>query len=60
MPARAKCAAAVPPAPIKSEFLGNGGARVVVRPGLVPDVARVSNRRLAAYFRGCGSVTGVG
>ena len=38
----------------------NRGARFVVSPCLVPEVARVCNRRMSAYFPGCGSVTGVG
>ena len=38
----------------------NRGARFVVSPCLVPDVARVCNRRMAAYFPGCGSVTEIG
>ncbi len=35
----------------------NRGARFVVSPCLVPEVARVCNRRMTAYFPGCGSVT---
>ena len=35
----------------------NRGARFVVGPCLVEDVARVCNRRRTAYFPGCGSVT---
>ena len=31
-------------------------ARFVVSPALVPEVAQVCNRRLVAYFPGCGSV----
>ena len=38
----------------------NRGARFVVSPCLVPDVARVCNRRMTAYFPGCGSVTEIG
>ena len=38
----------------------NRGARFVVSPGLVPEVARVCNRRMTAYFPGCGSVTEIG
>ena len=34
----------------------NRGARFVVSPCLVPDVAKVCNRRMVAYFPGCGSV----
>ena len=34
----------------------NRGARFVVSPCLIPDVARVCNRRMVAYFPGCGSV----
>jgi 2-dehydro-3-deoxyphosphogluconate aldolase/(4S)-4-hydroxy-2-oxoglutarate aldolase len=39
-----------------STFL-NRGARFVVSPGLVEEVARTCNRRMTAYFPGCGSVT---
>lgn len=35
----------------------NRGARFIVSPGLVEEVARVCNRRMTAYFPGCGSVT---
>ena len=35
----------------------NRGARFVVSPGLVEEVARTCNRRMTAYFPGCGSVT---
>lgn len=35
----------------------NRGARFVVSPGLVDEVAVVCNRRMTAYFPGCGSVT---
>jgi 2-dehydro-3-deoxyphosphogluconate aldolase/(4S)-4-hydroxy-2-oxoglutarate aldolase len=35
----------------------NRAARFVVSPALVPEVARVCNRRMVAYFPGCGSVT---
>ena len=42
-----------------AQFL-NRGARFVVSPCLVPDVARVCNRRMAAYFPGCGSVRDIG
>lgn len=38
----------------------NRGARFVVSPCLVPDVAKVCNRRRVAYFPGCGSVTDIG
>ena len=38
----------------------NRGARFVVSPCLVPDVARVCNRRMTAYFPGCGSVRDIG
>ena len=38
----------------------NRGARFVVSPCLVPEVARVCNRRMAAWFPGCGSVTEIG
>ena len=38
----------------------NRGARLVVSPCLVPEVARVCNRRMTAYFPGCGSVTEIG
>uniref|UniRef100_UPI0025DF0522 bifunctional 4-hydroxy-2-oxoglutarate aldolase/2-dehydro-3-deoxy-phosphogluconate aldolase n=1 Tax=uncultured Brevundimonas sp. TaxID=213418 RepID=UPI0025DF0522 len=37
----------------------NRGARFVVSPCLVPDVAKVCNRRMVAYFPGCGSVTDI-
>jgi 2-dehydro-3-deoxyphosphogluconate aldolase/(4S)-4-hydroxy-2-oxoglutarate aldolase len=36
------------------------GARFVVSPCLVPEVARVCNRHMVAYFPGCGSVTDIG
>ena len=36
------------------------GARFVVSPCLVEEVARVCNRRMTAYFPGCGSVTEIG
>lgn len=39
-----------------STFL-NRGAAFVVSPGLVEEVARTCNRRMVAYFPGCGSVT---
>ena len=42
-----------------AQFL-NRGARFVVSPCLVPDVARVCNRRMVAYFPGCGSVRDIG
>jgi 2-dehydro-3-deoxyphosphogluconate aldolase/(4S)-4-hydroxy-2-oxoglutarate aldolase len=42
-----------------AQFL-NRGARFVVSPYLVPEVARVCNRRLVAYFPGCGSVRDIG
>ncbi len=35
----------------------NRAARFVVSPALVPEVAQVCNRRMVAYFPGCGSVT---
>ncbi len=35
----------------------NRAARFVVGPALVPEVARVCNRRMVAYFPGCGSVS---
>ena len=38
----------------------NRGARFVVSPCLVREVARVCNRRMAAWFPGCGSVTEIG
>jgi 2-dehydro-3-deoxyphosphogluconate aldolase/(4S)-4-hydroxy-2-oxoglutarate aldolase len=38
----------------------NRGARFVVSPCLVPAVAGVCNRRMTAYFPGCGSVTEIG
>jgi 2-dehydro-3-deoxyphosphogluconate aldolase / (4S)-4-hydroxy-2-oxoglutarate aldolase len=38
----------------------NRGARFVVGPCLVEEVARVCNRRRVAYFPGCGSVTEIG
>ena len=38
----------------------NRAARFIVSPCLVPDVARVCNRRMTAYFPGCGSVTEIG
>jgi 2-dehydro-3-deoxyphosphogluconate aldolase / (4S)-4-hydroxy-2-oxoglutarate aldolase len=38
----------------------NRGARFVVSPCLVEEVARVCNRRMVAYFPGCGSVTEIG
>lgn len=38
----------------------NRGARFVVSPCLVEEVARVCNRRMTAYFPGCGSVTEIG
>ena len=38
----------------------NRGARFVVSPCLVPEVARACNRRMTAYFPGCGSVTEIG
>lgn len=34
----------------------NRAARFVVSPALVPEVATVCNRRMVAYFPGCGSV----
>lgn len=46
-------------APTAALFL-NRGARFVVSPCLVPDVARVCNRRRTAYFPGCGSVSEIG
>ena len=38
----------------------NRGARFVVSPCLVEEVARVCNRRMTAYLPGCGSVTEIG
>lgn len=38
----------------------NRAARFVVSPCLVPEVARVCNRRLVPYFPGCGSVSEIG
>ena len=38
----------------------NRAARFVVSPCLVPELARVCNRRMVAYFPGCGSVTDIG
>ncbi|MFC7378098.1 bifunctional 4-hydroxy-2-oxoglutarate aldolase/2-dehydro-3-deoxy-phosphogluconate aldolase [Brevundimonas sp. GCM10030266] len=38
----------------------NRGARFIVSPCLVEDVAKVCNRRMTAYFPGCGSVTEIG
>ena len=38
----------------------NRGARFAVSPCLVPEVARVCNRRMVPYFPGCGSVTEIG
>lgn len=38
----------------------NRGARFVVSPCLVEEVARVCNRRMVAYMPGCGSVTEIG
>lgn len=35
----------------------NRGARFIVSPGLIEEVARVCNRRMTAWFPGCGSVT---
>jgi len=46
-------------APTAAMFL-NRGARFIVSPCLVPDVAKVCNRRMTAYFPGCGSVTEIG
>ncbi|WP_420471133.1 bifunctional 4-hydroxy-2-oxoglutarate aldolase/2-dehydro-3-deoxy-phosphogluconate aldolase [Brevundimonas sp. FT23042] len=46
-------------APTAALFL-NRGARFIVSPCLVEDVARVCNRRMTAYFPGCGSVTEIG
>lgn len=37
----------------------NRAARFVVSPALVPEVAQVCNRRIVAYFPGCGSVTDI-
>ena len=37
----------------------NRAARFVVSPALVPEVATVCNRRMVAYFPGCGSVTDI-
>jgi 2-dehydro-3-deoxyphosphogluconate aldolase/(4S)-4-hydroxy-2-oxoglutarate aldolase len=36
------------------------GAQFVVSPCLVPEVARVCNRRMVPYLPGCGSVTEIG
>ncbi|MBL0968961.1 MAG: bifunctional 4-hydroxy-2-oxoglutarate aldolase/2-dehydro-3-deoxy-phosphogluconate aldolase [Brevundimonas sp.] len=38
----------------------NRGTRFIVSPCLVEDVAKVCNRRMTAYFPGCGSVTEIG
>ena len=38
----------------------NRGARFVVSAGLIEEVARVCNRRMTAYFPGCGSVAEIG
>ncbi|SFS30270.1 bifunctional 4-hydroxy-2-oxoglutarate aldolase/2-dehydro-3-deoxy-phosphogluconate aldolase [Brevundimonas viscosa] len=38
----------------------NRGARFVVSAGLIDEVARVCNRRMTAYFPGCGSVAEIG
>ncbi len=38
----------------------NRAARFVVSPCLVPEVAKVCNRRLVPYFPGCGSVSEIG
>lgn len=38
----------------------NRAARFVVGPCLVPEVARICNRRMVAYLPGCGSVTEIG
>jgi len=46
-------------APTAALFL-NRGARFIVSPCLVEDVAKVCNRRMTAYFPGCGSVTEIG
>ncbi len=46
-------------APTAALYL-NRGARFVVSPCLVPKVAKVCNRRMTAYFPGCGSVTDIG
>lgn len=46
-------------APTAAMFL-NRGARFIVSPCLVEDVAKVCNRRMTAYFPGCGSVTEIG
>lgn len=37
----------------------NRAARFVVSPALVPEVAQVCNRRMVAFFPGCGSVTDI-
>jgi 2-dehydro-3-deoxyphosphogluconate aldolase/(4S)-4-hydroxy-2-oxoglutarate aldolase len=46
-------------APTAAMFL-NRGARFIVSPCLVEEVAKVCNRRMTAYFPGCGSVTEIG
>ena len=46
-------------APTAALYL-NRGARFVVSPCLIPEVARACNRRMTAYFPGCGSVTEIG
>ena len=38
----------------------NRGARFVVSPCLVEEVARICNRRMTVYMPGCGSVTEIG
>ena len=45
-------------APTAALYLASG-ARFVISPCLVPEVARVCNRRLVAYAPGCGSVRDV-
>ncbi|RZJ17378.1 MAG: bifunctional 4-hydroxy-2-oxoglutarate aldolase/2-dehydro-3-deoxy-phosphogluconate aldolase [Brevundimonas sp.] len=45
-------------APTAAMYLASG-ARFVISPCLVPEVARICNRRLVAYAPGCGSVRDV-
>lgn len=45
-------------APTAALYLASG-ARFVISPCLVPEVARICNRRLVAYAPGCGSVRDV-
>ena len=46
-------------APTVGLYIANG-AKFVVGPLLNADVAKVCNRRMVAYFPGCGSVTDIG